>query len=116
MNVWCAYVELCGPALQVRPFAVGLIGAFARPYLVFDVDEESAATSDLYIHSRFITSHFPADPIFVAGVIDWNAELTKKQTKAKIPLGMCAELTHVVIEQPSQHHTMPNLFTRQPHD
>jgi len=93
-----------------------LIYAFVRPYLVFEVDEESAAASDLYIDDRFITSHFPADPIFAAGVIDWKIELAKKQPKAEIPLGVCAKLAHVVIKQPSQHHAMPNLFTGQPHD
>src|SRR5258708_5984649 len=102
MYVRRAHVQPCRTALQVRPFAAGLIGALARPNLVLDVNEESAPARNFYIDDRFITGHLPADPILAVGVVDWEAELAEEQPKTKVPLGVCAELAHVVIQQPSQ--------------
>jgi len=116
MYVRRAHVQPWRLSLQVRPFAVGLIGALARPNLVLDVNEESASARNLHIDDRFITGHFPPDPILAVGVGDWEAELAEEQPKAKAPLSVCAELAHVVIQHPSQHHTVPNLLAGQPHD
>src|SRR5438270_10657550 len=119
MYVTRSDIQLCRPAQQVRPFAVGLIGAFAGPNLVLDVNEKSAPARNLYIDDGFITSHLPADPILAVGVADWKTQLTElveEQPKPKVSLSVRAEFAHVVIEQPSQHHTVPNLLAGQPHD
>jgi hypothetical protein len=86
MHVRCGNLETCRLALQVGPFAVGLVGARAGPNLVLDVNEESASACNLDIDNRFITGYLPADPILVAGVIDWEAELAEEQPKTKVTL------------------------------
>src|SRR4051812_13655438 len=79
------------------------------------MNEESAPARDLDIDNRLATGHFPSHPVLAVGVADRETGLAEELLKTNIPLGMCAELVHVVVEKPSQHHAVPNLLASQPH-
>src|SRR4051794_20048603 len=118
MNVSRGYIQLHGPPLQIGPLAVGLVGTFASPYLVFDVNNEPTTAGDLDIDDRIVAGDLAANPIVAVGVFDRKtdgAELVEKQPEAESALGVRAEAAQVVVEQPGQHHAVPNLLAGEVH-
>src|SRR5689334_18017064 len=95
MNTTRADIQVFRAALQIGPFTFGLVGAFARPNLVFDMDEKSAAQTNFQVHDRFIAGYFPFYPVFALGIFDGKAEFVKEQPKPKVSLSVRTELPHV---------------------